>query len=290
MKTPPTSPSPFSTHSRDSQSLKRNAEDDEIKVKRQKTIPQPKIIPKGAYTKAHPLNQQRISVLPPVKSTPKEDCPVTPQNAKIRQGIPATPGWNLKQKNINNKEFFDGSRLPIETDPHPLDMGIDISTNNIYKENGIARNVFKQPEGSKSCWAYCLAMLASDLLRENRNEMQLGALQEWMDNSYLLNAEKVKSFASSIGVELEHTKIPLKDSLDHLKNQLVSTGHPVLVSIEHSKIQGHAIVIDHISDTETTLRDPFTGRAWKTSNVEMIRNLINDGIEQSCLSLATESN
>lgn len=285
MKTPPPTSDPFSNSAH-----KRKIEESKNDAKRQKTIPRPQILPKGAQAKPSSLVSQILSTLSTTKPSSKEDPLVTPPNARIPQAMPATPGWNLKRKKIDTANFFKGDRLAIETDPHPIDMGLDISTNNIYRDSGVARNVFKQPGGSKSCWAYCLAMLASDLLRENQNEIQLGKLQEWMDHSSLLNANKVKSFASTCGIKLEHTKIPLKKSLEHLRNQLERSGHPVLISIEHKQIQGHAIVIDHITDAETILRDPFTGKAWKIPNAEMIHNIIDDGVEQSCLSLSTESN
>lgn len=271
MKTPPSSPSLFSTHSQENQSLKkRNAEDPEIELKRQKLMPKPKLLPKGARKKSTPLATRNVSA--------------------ISHPMPATPGWNLKRKNIDTANFFQGNRLVIETDPHPIDMGIAIATNNIYRDRGAIRNVFKQPEGSKSCWAYSFAMLVSDLFRENRNEMPLEKLQEWMDNSYLLRADKVKTFASSIGIELEHTKIPLRNPLEHLQDQLEKSGHSLLISIDHPEIMGHAIVVDHISDTETTLRDPFTGKAWRISNEEMVALVTDDDVSENCLSLSTKSN
>lgn len=248
----------------------KNSKSNPFKKQKPSTISVPVPMPKFGKKSASSKNNNNIfdSVLPPP---------------------PPKPGYQNKTKNLKMDEFFKGNAITVETDESPINMGFNIPTNNVYKRNGVTRNLFMQPEGSKSCWTYCVAMLASDLIREGKSLNLGNGFLQWLNTTRLADAQSTQTKAQTFNIDLEHSEIPLQDPLKHLKTKLLESGHSVLVSIEHDQIQGHAIVIDAISDTHTTLRDPFTGKAWNATNEYMKEILDDDGLNCNCLSLKTES-
>lgn len=208
--------------------------------------------------------------------------------------IPPSPGLALKCSMLQKKPAFPGNNLPIETDPTPLELQNAperLHTRLIYKDGDTHRNVMKQPNGSKSCWAYSFAMLLTDLKRSGKEFSLNESFHRWFTGSNSLTAEEVQIEAKRLGVELTLTLIPQGNSLRTVSKQLEESGFPVVVTIEHKVFSGHAIVIDKVTDTHTTIRDPFSGKVFVIPNDTMKTYFIDEdsGIEsleeQKCLSV-----
>lgn len=222
---------------------------------------------------------------------PKEEVNegyTTPPQTQKRKfvEIPPTPG----KKHLVNRTPFEGKRPLISNDLEPLQSklaeGLNLET--IYDDHDTKRNVLKQPEGSKSCWAYSLAMLMTDLERKEKKDINIdNKFWKWMGNAYLLNAEKVQKEAKRINIPLEQSSIPCEDPLKFLRGKISSSGFPVLTSITHPIIQGHAIVVDKVDDSETTIRDPYTGQAWNLENG--IAETYYQDVPEKCLSVVPDA-
>ncbi|NGX60407.1 MAG: hypothetical protein KR126chlam3_01580, partial [Chlamydiae bacterium] len=122
--------------------------------------------------------------------------------------------------------------------------------------------------------------------------IRLGGLHEFLTR-HLLKAETVQEQASKIGVNLKLTNIPLEDPLFHIRKQIETSGFPVLTAIDHQIFSGHAIVVDKITDTHTTIRDPYSGEAWEIPNEEITsyycsqeeEEEVEEAEQQKCLSV-----
>ncbi|NGX47893.1 MAG: hypothetical protein K1000chlam3_01278 [Chlamydiae bacterium] len=220
--------------------------------------------------------------------------PTTPTRSNISPLIPATPGFSLHK---SNKPAFPGKNIKIENDLKPIQFPgpLQLSLEPIYKDQGIKHNVFKQPPKSKSCWAYSLAMLLTDIIRTEKPLALNDSFWTWFQNADLLNAENVKQKATEIGVSLELTKIPRENSLEHIRNKIAESGFPVLTAIDHPYFSGHAIVVDKVTDKKTTIRDPYSGEVFVIPNEAMKDYYaVEDEVEiemleeQNCLSVITQ--
>jgi len=209
-----------------------------------------------------PKKRKRESAFPPSAfSSPIRRCFPPP--------MPPTPGV-ARKKPGDDTHIFPGEILTTINDPTPIPLTAPFSIKVVYQDvTGRNHNLFKQPEGSKSCWAYSFAMLLSDLVRSGKSLQLDTTFWTWFQNAYLLKAETVQKQASKIDVELELMSIPLEDPLSYIREQIRISGFPVLTSIDHQIFSGHAIVIDSVTDTHTIIRDPYSRKAWKIPNNAM---------------------
>jgi len=250
-------------------------------------------------TKKQKMNEENnngISSTTTSKTNKAKRCiftsPTSPSRTNFCSPIPPTPGFRHKSK----KPAFPGKNIKIENDLKPIQFPapLHLSLEPIYKDQRVKHNVFQQPQGSKSCWAYSLAMLLTDIIRKGKSLELDESFGNWFQNADLLNAENVKQKATEIGVSLELTKIPRENSLEHIRNKIAESGFPVLTAIDHPYFSGHAIVVDKVTDEETTIRDPYSGKVFvipnetmknyyaNTEDEEFLENLE----EQNCLSVA----
>lgn len=199
--------------------------------------------------------------------------------------IPPTPG--KKHRGLKNGPPFIGARPIITNDLDPLKSKLHefLNLETIYTDKtGVKHNVLKQPEGSKSCWAYSLAMLLTDLERSGKNLPIDNSFQDWMEKAYLEKADTVQKEANRINIPLEKSRIPCENPLPFIREKIEMSRYPVLSGISHPILNNHTIVIDHIDDTNTTIRDPNTGKAWMIDNA-IVEEWYQDGIEEECLSV-----
>ncbi|NGX59518.1 MAG: hypothetical protein KR126chlam3_00670 [Chlamydiae bacterium] len=110
----------------------------------------------------------------------------SPSRRQFRAAIPPTPGFALRKKPKGT--IFPGNTLQTINDPSPIDMKAPFSLDVVYQDQyGNKHNLFKQPEGSKSCWAYSFAMLLSNLVRSGKSLQLDNPFWMWFQNAYLLN-------------------------------------------------------------------------------------------------------
>ncbi|MDN3506490.1 MAG: papain-like cysteine protease family protein [Simkaniaceae bacterium] len=246
---------------------------------------------------AGPATPERATQPRPMPETPPLGAGRTATVAKrlLFPPVPPTPGMALRCGKVEQKgPAFPGTILPVETATEPLeieDAPEGFHARLIYNDNGIHRNIMKQPLGSKSCWAYSFAMLLTDVLRSGKEVTFDDKFHRWFYSAQLLTAERVHEEAKRLGVDLSLTSIPKDTPLETLREQLQASGFPVLATIEHPTFSGHTIVIDTITDTDTTIRDPFSGRAFVIPNAKMSVFFQGDddesvvGAEEKCLSI-----
>ncbi len=214
------------------------------------------------------------------------EIPTTPpKRRKILPPIPPTPGFS---RHKSKEPAFPGKNIKLENDLDPIQFSDLLSPILVYKDQqGDKHNVFQQPEGSKSCYAYSFAMLLTDIIRKGKSLELDDSFDNWFNRAYLLNEENVQKKAKELGVFLEHTKIPNETPMDHIRKEIEKSGFPVLTTIEHPRFSGHAIVVDKVTDTETTIRDPYSGKVFVIPNEKMNKNYDDDFFgRESCLSVA----
>ena len=214
------------------------------------------------------------------------EIPTTPPRKSTRlPPIPPTPGFSGHK---SNEPAFPGKNIKLENDLDPIQFSDLLSPILVYKDQqGDKHNVFQQPEGSKSCYAYSFAMLLTDIIRKGKSLELDDSFDNWFNRAYLLNEKAVQEKAKELGVFLEHTKIPNANPMDHIRKEIEKSGFPVLTTIEHPRFSGHAIVVDKVTDIETTIRDPYSGKVFVIPNEKMNENYNDDffGME-NCLSVA----
>jgi len=267
--------------------------------------------PRSSRPKATPDNQLRAAAAgkrvfgsPPQAARIIRGMMAPTPAGKRRQGMaplgnrivhrPSFPGAN-KMVRKPPSPSFPGANLTVETPLSPFPIpNAPFSTGTIYNDGETPRNIIKQPKGSKSCWAYSFAMLLTDAIRSGKDLSLDEGFSTWFGKAYLLTADKVQGEAERLGLPLTLTNIPQQDPLDTIKRQLETSGFPVLVTIEHPIYSGHAIVIDKVTETHTTVRDPADGKVFVIPNDTMKGYFVDDSDtvvsleEQKCLSVTPQ--
>jgi len=225
--------------------------------------------PKDSQLKAAVVGK-RVFRSPPQVSRINKGMAPTPAGKRMRTDLLERRSMAPLGNRIVHRPSFPGEKLTVETPLSPLCIpNAPFSIGTIYNDGETPRNIIQQAKGTKSCWAYSFAMLLTDAIRSGKDLSLDEGFRTWFGKASLLNADQVQGEAERLGLPLTFTNIPQKNPLDTIKRQLETSGFPVLVTIEHPIYSGHAIVIDKISDTHTTVRDPADGKAFVVPNDKM---------------------
>lgn len=229
-----------------------------------------------------------------VKSVVRQNLPSPPPSNQLLSYVPSSPLANKRSAELIQTKIFPGGTCgKVENDLTPLKEEFKLDLDTVYTDfNGTKHNVFQQPLYSKSGWAYCLAMLLTDVLRRGQHCLKIEAnFWEWFQKAYSEHYSNIKQKAEEIGLKLEHSSIPVNEPLPFIREKIENSGFPVLATIEHPQLRGHVVVIDQVTDDNTTLRDPFSGKVWVVSNESMknyFKDEISDQTQQHCLSVARQ--
>lgn len=230
---------------------------------------------------------QRAS--PPQRLSPAEDKqissdPYASPDAGMGGGggLPPTPSTFFRfQKDSSKSLYKTGRKLEGKNDLSPLnDLPISFNTTPIYCDsNGVKHNLFTQPPGSKACWGYALLMLLSDVIRSGRfaDFKPDQCFWGWIQKVYLAKDADMLAKVLETGLRAQLDTIPREESLKTIREAIKNTGLPVVVTVEHYLYGSHAIVVDHVLEDTTIVRDPARGEAWEISNMEML-DMVGDGL------------
>lgn len=203
----------------------------------------------------------------------------TPELKKTISTYPASPPLKKNKIEQSDEELFPD----LQDEKEDLFFQTTIANLNIqraYELNGKIHTLIEQ-SSSKNCGGCSLLMLFTDVLREGHKIALDEDFINWFATGSLSNADELINKASDYGIVLIKEKLTKTGALSTIGGRISGSSYSTIVSITHPKIDGHWVVVDHVSNERVFLRDPKTGHAFAPDK-EKFLSCIDENIEQ-CL-------
>jgi len=253
-------------------------------AKTEEATKEAKGLPKPDFTSKKKLDNRVTFRMPSSPSTPpRRISPATPHSTpphqRMRSTIPPTPS-RFKRTRLENKHPLFSNEIPSSYArlntyfPEVKNLAIpSYKAISCYQAPDQPDRVIIEQGSSKDCGAAAAFMFLSDIKAQQPGKVELNEdFMEWAATAYLYNGEALFNGLSMVldsSIPLQKEKIPTDDPLFYIQEKLQITGLPVITSITHKKVGGHWIVVDHISETDVFLRDPYTGKAYSAPKDEI---------------------
>lgn len=251
--------------------------------------------PNGHSTQST-LARSSYSTTPPCspeKTFSFTTVPPTPCKPKESLGVTSETEAQLKLEERENDSFPNPLPLLPETNQNLKHLSPPIN-NFSFKQNyrstdGTPHSLIKQCT-KKGCGPTVLLMLWADMHRDSESLPKIhGRFWEIVSHCTGASHDLVQLYAEKwLNIKLE-SQNQIRN-MDQIRNLLDESGQPVLASIDHPKLGGHWILIDHVNleEKQVDIRDPYTGKAYRVSFDEA-QEWLNDGTGL-CLYIAPEDN